>query len=309
MNISDLELFLTAVEEGSFAKAARRSFIAQQAFSMCIKRLERTIGTTLFDRTPFGVTLTKAGVLFLPTAHQIVQLAEESKTVLQGRAGAVADNHLTIGVVSPAAYGLITAILRGFHAAFPHTTVAIRSLQFSDIALALTLSRIDVLLSLGPFSFPGWKAHTLYSEPLTVAVTKLHPFAQAGHVLVHDVVDETFVHGKSLPPGWVNVGHLSIFRQGSSPRLGDPLLTDARTPMEVNEVVAAGLAVVPVPFSHRIAFPHPMVQCVPLMDSPEVNVIAAIPDDASSLKRTFVSLAVQTSGHGKHVLLTKRPRN
>lgn len=305
MNVPDLKLFLAAVEEGSFARAARRSFLAQQAFSVSIKRLERAVGATLFDRTPLGVTLTEAGVRLLPAAHQIVRLAEESETMLR-KGSAASENHLTIGVVSPAAYGLLTAILRVFRAASPLSTVSIRNLQFSDIALALTLSRIDVLFSLGPFSFPGWKARTLYSEPLTVAVSRIHQFAGARHVLVRDLVDETFVSGKSLPPGWTSIGHLATFRQGTGLRLGDPLLTDAQSPMEVNEVVAAGLAIVPAPFSHKIAFPHPLVQCVPLTDGPEVDVVVAVPEDASPLRRTFASLAVQTAAHGRNFLLSER---
>lgn len=42
-----------------------------------------------------------------------------------------------------------------------------------------------------------------------MAYSKDHNFANAKHILIHDVVDATFAHGKSLPPGWADIGHLA----------------------------------------------------------------------------------------------------
>lgn len=122
------------------------------------------MGVRLFDRTPRGVTLTEAGVTFLPTAHQIVTMTEEPRLYSAVERALPPNHHQTIGVVSPAAHGLMTAMLGFFHAAFPDTTVTIRSVQFSDVVLAQTLSRVDVLFTWAPFSFSGWEAHILQSR-------------------------------------------------------------------------------------------------------------------------------------------------
>lgn len=50
----DLEIFQSAVREGSFSGAARSLGMTQPAVSLAIARLERQLGTTLFDRQSSG---------------------------------------------------------------------------------------------------------------------------------------------------------------------------------------------------------------------------------------------------------------
>lgn len=293
INIADLRLFLTVVIEGGFTRAAQKAFMTQQGVSLAMQRLERHIGVPLFERTPTGVSLTNAGFQFLPTAQEIVALEAESTANLVGESG-TAENHITIGIVSPAASSLMTGLLRRFRYAFPFASVTIRSLQFSDIALALTLSRVDILFSLGPLDIPGWNTQFLYSEPLSVVVPVGHPAVKAGSVSVQDLLDEVFVAGTSLPPGWTSVGRLESMRSGRTAQLGDPRSTDPRTPLEVNEVVAAGMAIVAAPASHKRVFPHPYVECVPLLGGARSDVIVALPIRSANLARILARIAAET---------------
>jgi DNA-binding transcriptional LysR family regulator len=294
INIADLRLFLTVASEGSFGRAAQKAFMAQQGVSLAMQRLERQTGAPLFQRSHGGVTLTKAGYQFLPTAHEIVSLAAESTAILNG-GSSVDDQHVTVGVVSPAASGVMTGLLRRFRHAFPSASITLRSLQFSDIALALTLSRVDILFSLGPLEIPGWSTQVLYSEPLSVVIPAGHPAAKAASVSVDDLLQEIFVSGTSLPPGWTSVGRLESVRRHGTARLGDPRSTDPRTPLEVNEVVAAGMAVVAAPASHKWTFPHPHVVCVPLMGAPRSDVVVALPTQPLKLAKALASLSTETA--------------
>lgn len=54
------KLFLVLAEELNFSRAAKKSFISQQALSEHIKRLEQYYGLALFIRFP-SVKLTEAG--------------------------------------------------------------------------------------------------------------------------------------------------------------------------------------------------------------------------------------------------------
>ena len=65
MEIRWLEAFIAVAEELHFAAAARLK-LAQSPLSQTIRRLERDLGTTLFDRNTRSVTLTPAGQALLP---------------------------------------------------------------------------------------------------------------------------------------------------------------------------------------------------------------------------------------------------
>lgn len=62
-NVSDrwLRVFVAAADTGSFTEAAIRLGVGQPAVSHAVKRLEAAVGCRLFDRTPRGISLSRAG--------------------------------------------------------------------------------------------------------------------------------------------------------------------------------------------------------------------------------------------------------
>lgn len=72
LEIRSLRYFVAAAEELNFTRAAARLFIAQQALSREIQRLEGRLGTPLFIRTTRRVTLTPDGERLLVRARDLV---------------------------------------------------------------------------------------------------------------------------------------------------------------------------------------------------------------------------------------------
>ncbi|QGQ99278.1 LysR family transcriptional regulator [Paenibacillus psychroresistens] len=83
MDISQLEAFLSVCKILNFTKASEYLHISQSAVTARIKALERTIGKTLFLRDNRNVSLTQAGIAYLPYAERMLHLFEESKITLQ----------------------------------------------------------------------------------------------------------------------------------------------------------------------------------------------------------------------------------
>ena len=87
----DLEIFQSAVREGSFSGAARSLGMTQPAVSLAIARLERQLGTTLFDRQSSGKRqgfVTRTGeVLAAHTSRAIAEMDEatDAITAMEGR--------------------------------------------------------------------------------------------------------------------------------------------------------------------------------------------------------------------------------
>ncbi|MFD9411043.1 LysR family transcriptional regulator [Streptomyces sp. NPDC059989] len=69
--------FVAAAEELHFTRAAARLFLAQQALSRDIRRLEQTLGAALFARTTRAVELTADGERLLPLARRVLAAHEE----------------------------------------------------------------------------------------------------------------------------------------------------------------------------------------------------------------------------------------
>src|SRR5918996_5556797 len=72
-----LRAFLAVAEELHFTRAAARLYVAQQALSRDVRRLERELGAELFVRTTRQVTLTADGERLVPYARRVLAAQEE----------------------------------------------------------------------------------------------------------------------------------------------------------------------------------------------------------------------------------------
>jgi DNA-binding transcriptional LysR family regulator len=72
-----LRAFLAVAEELHFTRAAARLYVAQQALSRDVRRLERELGAELFVRTTRQVTLTADGERLLPLARRVLRAQDD----------------------------------------------------------------------------------------------------------------------------------------------------------------------------------------------------------------------------------------
>lgn len=76
----DLSYFVELSNTLNFSRASERIGISQPSLSTAIKRLETSIGTSLFIRSKTGVTLTQAGKRLLAHTKELLQLWESVKS-------------------------------------------------------------------------------------------------------------------------------------------------------------------------------------------------------------------------------------
>src|SRR5262245_54657162 len=124
MELSQIEFFVTVVEEGGFSKAAERVFRTQPAVSIAIRRLEEEIGASLFERSQKAPVLTAAGELFYDYARRILALRDQALGVL-GELRSLERGRVRIGANESTSLYLLPHLILQYRSQHPNVMVEI----------------------------------------------------------------------------------------------------------------------------------------------------------------------------------------
>ena len=146
MDLRHLRYFVATLEEGSIQGASARMNVAQPAVSRRIRDLELEIGCDLLERTPRGVTPTRAGKAFYRNALRILESLDEAKHRAR-RIGREDANVPRLGVVvTSRKLPFVREAVSAYAAAFPGVPVTFQRGLSPDLAAALRERRLDVSL-------------------------------------------------------------------------------------------------------------------------------------------------------------------
>jgi DNA-binding transcriptional LysR family regulator len=86
MELTDLRVFLTVADTGSFTRAASALVLTQPSVSERVAGLERAVGAPLFERTSRGARLTARGEQLVPYARRCVAIADDALEAVRAEA-------------------------------------------------------------------------------------------------------------------------------------------------------------------------------------------------------------------------------
>lgn len=288
IELRHLRYFITVAEELHFGRAAERLHMAQPPLSQQIRQLEAELGFQLFYRTKRTVKLTDAGMVFREESQRLLrQLEQAVQTARQVSRGEV--GQLVIGFVSSAAYNVLPEILRAFRAAVPEVSLELHELTTDQQIRWLQEGRMDIGLVRPPVEVEGFRATTIFEEPLVVALPLAHPLALEERVALRSLANEGFIlFPRPLAPGLYDQ-IIGLFQQvGFSP----DIVQEAIQMQTIVSLVAAeiGIAIVPVSLQN---LQRPGVVYRPLEEMTPQAAIALIhqsPAPAPSVQR-FLEVA------------------
>lgn len=198
--LDQLRVFITVVETGSFAAAARKLNRATSVVSYTIANLEAQLGVTLFDRlSTKKPQLTLEGRTVLAEARSVStgidNLRAKVKSMLRGVEPEV---HLALDVMLPASRVMDT--LKAFRTEFPSVSLKLY-VEALGAVTQIVLNRIATIGISGQLD-----AEVLGLERIGVGFVKLIPVAAPDHPLA----------GGTHPPGAAR-NHIQLVLTDRSP--------------------------------------------------------------------------------------------
>src|SRR6185295_10385049 len=245
--IREMRYFMAVAERLHFGRAAEALHISQPPLSRAIRALEERLGVALLTRNRRRVELTAEGGRFLEEARRLIGQLERALLELRGMASGE-QGRLRIGFVSLADYGVLPGLLRGFKAARPGVTLALREMLSPEQAAALASGELDFGLLLPPVTGEAALEHLVVQrERFVAALPARHRLARDGSRLaVSALAGEPFV----MVPREIAPGLYDIVR-GLAARAGVALnvAQEAIQMQTVVSLVSSGLGVAIVPAS------------------------------------------------------------
>lgn len=180
-------------EELHFGRAAERLHVAQPPLSRTIQRLERDLGTQLFDRTTRSVRLTPAGEAFVGPARDILDDCRVGRAAVSA-ASAGEVGRLRIGFAGPSSHTLIAKLARLMRQEHPGIELSLQSTTYGKEALRKVVDRsLDVAIVRWSVAPPGICSRVVREEHYVLAVPESHRLAGRRSVSMVELRDEAFI--------------------------------------------------------------------------------------------------------------------
>jgi DNA-binding transcriptional LysR family regulator len=142
MDLTQLETFLAVAEERSFSRAAVRLNRTQPAVSQVIRKLEASLGETLFDRAARDGSLTAGGQVLRDYALRLLALRREATSAL-GELKSLERGQLQLAANEYTCMYLLPAI-EAFRRQLPHINVTVHRMLASRIPEELNLRTFEI---------------------------------------------------------------------------------------------------------------------------------------------------------------------
>ena len=152
MELRQLRYFCAVAEDLSFARAARRLFIAQPALSIQIRHLEEELKVLLLRRTTRSVEITHAGRAFYREAAEVLARVDAAGKHAQDAAQGIV-GHLRVAFAANVATADLGRRIRGFSVCFPLVHLVLREASTADQVQMIRQGEIDLgLLRISRFA-------------------------------------------------------------------------------------------------------------------------------------------------------------
>jgi DNA-binding transcriptional LysR family regulator len=182
VDLYQLRTFVTVAREGSVTRASELLHLSQPAVSAHIKSMEDTLGISLFERTPRGMSLTRDGQRLLKKAEETLA-AHQALLAEAARGKGELSGTLCLGAGSNSSHEAVGRLMTALAARCPSVEVTLKHRGSQEVLAGIRNGTLDA----GFYNEPGEPDADL--ETIEVARFSIVLVAAKGLVRVSDAPD------------------------------------------------------------------------------------------------------------------------
>ncbi len=178
MDTKQIEYILKIAEENNITHAAEKLYITQSALNQQLLKLEKELGTPLFNRSRANWSLTDAGRIYVEGAREIMKIKNTTYNriydICEGKKGS-----LTIGLAPGRGLTIFTEVYPKLHEDFPNLSVRPIEMRVRPQQDAIARGDIDIgLMTLHESDRTSDNYINVGSEEIMLAIPASHPLAK-----------------------------------------------------------------------------------------------------------------------------------
>jgi DNA-binding transcriptional LysR family regulator len=165
MDLSDLQIFRSVVQEGGITRAAEKLHRVQSNITTRVRQLEQDLGVDLFIREGKRMHPSPAGKLLVEYADRLLDLAQEARDAIHD---AEPRGVLRLGSMESTAAIRLPPTLSEFHQRYPKVRLELRTGDPKQLAAAVIAGELDAALAAEPIPEGPFEKLKIFDEELVI---------------------------------------------------------------------------------------------------------------------------------------------
>lgn len=194
MTLTQLQIFASIIETGSFTRTSEVVGLTQPAVSHALAGLEAELGVPLVHRTRTGPVLTKAAEKILPQVREILACSEAIRQEASAAKGKKTTGTLKLGSFPSASTRFLPSVLKDFQERYPKINITLFEGTDEEVKSWIESHVVDV----GVVTLPaeGLDTTPIGSDEWLVVMPEGHRLSNQDSVTLKQVAAESLLMSK-----------------------------------------------------------------------------------------------------------------
>ncbi len=192
MTLTELRYLVALAQQRHFGRAAEHCHVSQPTLSVAIKKLEDTLGVSIFERRKQDIAVTDIGARIIEQAHRVLEEVDALTQLAAGGRDQLAAP-LRVGAIYTIGPYLFPQLIPTLHERAPQMPLVIEENYTARLRERLRSGDLDAALVALPFDEPGLVTLPLYDEPFVVLLPSSHPWTEKDSIDADALAQESLL--------------------------------------------------------------------------------------------------------------------